>query len=361
MSAGACDLPAPRPADLLPRVLLGGGALLLAALLAGLLLGPAVVSPAGLLATVLDRLGLAPLPAEYAREAAVLMVVRAPRVLLAALIGGGLASAGAVMQGLFRNPLADPGLIGVSSGAALAVVAAIVLGPAVFGSAAGRLGLWLQPVAAFGGGLVAVAVVARLGTRQGVIGVATLLLAGVAVAALCNALLGMLIFGAEDRQVRDVNFWLLGSLAGARWPQLPIVALLVLLPALGLLGLARPLDALALGEREAFHLGVPVERVKRLAIVLAAVAASGGVAFSGLIGFIGLVVPHLVRLGLGAGHRVVLPGSTLLGAAVLVLADLAARSLAAPAELPVGVVTALLGAPFFLWLLRRRAAMGEDA
>ena len=361
MSAGACGLPAPRPADPLPRILLGGGALLLAALLAGLLLGPAAVSPAGLLATVLDRLGLVPLPTDYAREAAVLMVVRAPRVLLAALIGGGLACAGAVMQGLFRNPLADPGLIGVSSGAALAVVAAIVLGPAAFGSAAGRLGLWLQPVAAFGGGLAAVAVVARLGTRQGVIGVATLLLAGVAVTALCNALLGMLIFGAEDRQVRDVNFWLLGSLAGTRWPQLPIVALLVLLPALGLLGLARPLDALALGEREAFHLGVPVERVKRLAIVLAAIAASGGVAFSGLIGFIGLVVPHLVRLGLGTGHRVVLPGSALLGAAVLVLADLAARSLAAPAELPVGVVTALLGAPFFLWLLRRRAAMGEDA
>ena len=351
----------PPPPSGPPRVLATGGALLLAAMLAGLLLGPSAVSPAGLLATVLDALGLAPLPAEHARDAAVLGVVRAPRVLLAALIGGGLACSGAVMQGLFRNPLADPGLIGVSSGAALAAVAAIVLGPSLFGRAAGALGLWLLPVAAFLGGLLATVLVARLGTREGVVGVATLLLAGVAVAALCSALLGLLIFGADDRQVREVHFWLFGSLAGARWPQVPVMGALVLAPCLALLALARALDALALGEREAFHLGVPVEAAKRLAIALAAVAASGGVAFSGLIGFVGLVVPHLVRLGFGSGHRVVLPGSALLGAALLVLADLAARSIAAPAELPVGVVTALLGAPFFLWLLRRRGVAGDEA
>ncbi|BDG70420.1 hemin ABC transporter permease [Roseomonas fluvialis] len=327
---------------------------LLGAVVAGLLLGPARITAAGLFATIADALGIAPLPAEHARDAAVLGVIRAPRVVLAALIGAGLGAAGAAMQGLFRNPLADPGLIGVSAGAALAAVAAIVLSGSVFGPAAGLLGLWLLPVAAFVGGVVATLLMARLGTVGGVASVATLLLAGVAVNALAGALTGVLIFMADDRQVRDITFWTLGSLAGARWAHVPVVLLLVGLPALLLCLLARPLNALLLGEAEAFHLGVPVEVVKRMTMVLAAIAVAAGVAFTGLIGFVGLVVPHLIRLGFGADHRLVLPGAALLGGTLLVLADLAARSLAAPAELPVGVVTALLGAPFFLWLLRRR-------
>lgn len=346
---------APRPRRGLAVIPLGL-ALLLGAMLAGILLGPARITAAGLMATLADALGVAPLPAEHARDAAVLGVVRAPRVLMAALIGAGLGAAGAAMQGLFRNPLADPGLIGVSAGAGLAAVAAIVLGGSVFGAAAGLLGLWLLPLAAFVGGLVATLLMARLGTVGGVTSVATLLLAGVAVSALAGALTGVLIFMADDRQVRDITFWTLGSLAGARWAQVPVVLLLVGLPAVLLCLLARPLNALLLGEAEAFHLGVRVEAVKRVAVVLAAIAVAAGVAFTGLIGFVGLVVPHLIRLGFGADHRLVLPGAALLGGALLVLADLAARSLAAPAELPVGVVTALLGAPFFLWLLRRRGA-----
>lgn len=331
---------------------------LLAAMLAGVLLGPARVTPAGLLATLAELLGLAPLPVEHARDAAILGVVRAPRVLMAALVGAGLGVAGAAMQGLFRNPLADPGLIGVSAGAALAAVAAIVLGGSIFGAAAGLVGLWLLPVAAFAGGLGATLLMARLGTVGGVTAVATLLLAGVAVNALAGALTGVLIFMADDRQVRDITFWTLGSLAGSRWAQVPVVLLLCGVPALLLCLLARPLNALLLGEADAFHLGMRVDAVKRAAVVLAAVAVAAGVAFTGLIGFVGLVVPHLVRLAVGSDHRLVLPGAALLGAALLVLADLLARSLAAPAELPVGVVTALLGAPFFLWLLRRRAAGG---
>ena len=342
-----------RPA-FLPLVAL----LLVAAMLAGVLLGPAHVTPAGLLATLSDLLGLAPLPAEHQRDAAILGVVRAPRVLMAAVVGAGLGAAGAAMQGLFRNPLADPGLIGVSAGAALAAVAAIVLGGSLFGAAAGLLGLWLLPVAAFAGGLGATFLMARLGSVGGVASVATLLLAGVAVNALAGALTGMLIFMADDRQVRDITFWTLGSLAGSRWDQIPVVLLLVGVPAALLCLLARPLNALLLGEAEAFHLGTRVEAMKRVALVLAAVAVAAGVAFTGLIGFVGLVVPHLVRLAVGSDHRLVLPGAALLGAALLVLADLLARSLAAPAELPVGVVTALVGAPFFLWLLRRRGAGG---
>nr|WP_272877328.1 iron chelate uptake ABC transporter family permease subunit [Neoroseomonas eburnea] len=335
-----------------------GLALLAAAMLAGVLLGPARVTASGLFAALLDALGLAELPVEHARDAAVLGVVRAPRVLLGALIGSGLGAAGAAMQGLFRNPLADPGLIGVSAGAALAAVAAIVFGGSLFGATAGLVGLWMLPLAAFAGGLGATLLMARLGTVGGVTSVATLLLAGVAVNALAGALTGLLIFMADDRQVRDITFWTLGSLAGARWAQVPVVLLLVGIPSLMLCALARPFNALLLGEAEAFHLGTRVESVKRFAIVLAAIAVAAGVAFTGLIGFVGLVVPHLVRLGFGSDHRLVLPGAALLGGALLVLADLLARSLAAPAELPVGVVTALLGAPFFLWLLRRRAAGG---
>jgi iron complex transport system permease protein len=337
----------------LPAALL----LLAAAIAAAVLLGPARVSPQGVIAVLGDALAIAPLPEQYLRDAAILTAIRLPRALVAALVGGGLAIAGAAMQGLFRNPLADPALIGVSAGAALAAVSAIVLGGEVMRPPAmlraGTLALWLLPAASFAGGLAATLLVARIAARDGGMPVGTLLLAGIAINALANAGIGLLLFMADDRQIRDVNFWLLGSLAGARWPMLPVLGVMVLLPAIGLLAMARPLNALALGEREAFHLGIDVERAKRIAIVLAAIAVSAGVAFTGLIAFVGLVVPHLVRLACGADHRVVLPGSALLGGALLSTADLAARTLAAPAELPIGVVTSLIGAPFFLWLMRR--------
>ena len=278
-------VPGPAP-GLRTRVLLVGTMLLVAALLAGALLGPARVSPAGLAAKLADAFGLAPLPSEHARDAAVIGVVRAPCVLLGAVL--------------------DPGL--ATAGAALAAAAALVLGPAWFGVAGGALRLWLLPLAAFAGGLAATALVARLAARECAVAVAvaTLLLAGVAVNALCGALTGLLVFLADDRQVRDITFWTLGSLAGARWAHLPAAAALVLLPTLALGLLARPLNALALGEREAFHLGLRVEAAKRTAVALAAVAVAAGVAFAGPIGFVGLVVPHLVRLGFGADHQLVL-------------------------------------------------------
>jgi iron complex transport system permease protein len=335
----------------LPRATGIGIALLLAGLAAALLLGPAHVSISGMQAVLADALGLAPLPAAHARDAAILTVIRLPRALLAIAVGAGLATSGVVMQGLFRNPLADPGLIGVSAGAALAAVAALVLGGPLLRT---DLGLWLLPVCAFAGGLAATLLVARIAMQDGGIAVATLLLAGIAVNALANAGIGLFLFVADDRQLRDITFWMLGSLAGARWPHLPVLAIMVVLPAIALLFLARPLNALALGEREAFHLGIATERVKRIAIVLAAISVSAGVAFTGLIAFVGLVVPHVVRLAVGADHRIVLPLSALSGGALLVVADLGARSLAAPAELPIGVLTSAIGAPFFLWLLRRQ-------
>ena len=277
---------------------------------------------------------------------AVLWSIRLPRVVLGILVGGGLAMAGAALQGVFRNPLADPGLIGVSSGASLGAVAAIVLGF----SAAGSNTL---PLVAFVGGVAATLVVYGIARFDGRTEVVTLLLTGLAVNALCGAGVGYLLFIADDQQLRGVVFWSLGSLGGATWPLVLAAAPFILVAALVLPLLARALNLMLLGEREARHLGVEVERVRVLVIVLAALATGAAVAVAGIIGFVGLIVPHLVRLMAGPDHRLLLPASALLGASLLLFADLFARTVAAPAELPLGVVTALLGGPFFLWLLRR--------
>ncbi|MFC1404453.1 MULTISPECIES: iron ABC transporter permease [Streptacidiphilus] len=276
----------------------------------------------------------------------VLWNVRLPRVALAALVGASLGCAGALMQGLFGNPLADPGIIGISSGGAVGGVAVIVLGIDV-------LGTWTAPVAAFAGGLVTVLTVYVLSRSGGRTEVVTLVLTGIAVNALCGALIGLLLFLADPTAVNQVVFWQLGSLSSAGWSQV-----LAVLPfaAVGLAvapRYARQLDLLALGEGPARHLGVDVERLRLVLITVVALLTAAAVAVSGIIGFVGLVVPHLLRMAAGPGHRFLLPGSALGGAVVLVAADLAARTLAAPAELPLGVLTALLGSPFFFWLLRR--------
>lgn len=292
------------------------------------------------------------------RDRIVLWDIRAPRLVLGALVGAALAVSGAVMQGLFRNPLADPGLIGVSTGAALGAGLAIVAG----GALGGLLPAWLLaqtlPLAAFLGALLATVIVYRIATREGRTAVATLLLAGVALNAIAGAAMGLLVFVSDDQQLRDLNLWLLGSLSGVTWrellPALPlIVGPLALLP-----WLARPLNALLLGETEARHLGFDGEAVKRRIVLLTALAVGASVALTGVIGFVGLVVPHLIRLCLGADHRVLLPASALLGGALLLLADLGARTLVLPAELPIGVLTSLIGGPFFLWLLMRRRDAG---
>ena len=327
--------------------------LLVVATGAALALGAVPIGLGQVLAILADQLGLS-LPWTYeTRHELVLMAIRLPRVLLAVVVGGGLAVSGAVLQGLFRNPLADPGLIGVSSGASLAAVVTIVLGSTVLGTWSQTLGAVLLPMAAFAGGVGATLVVYQLATRRGSTSVATMLLAGIAINALAGAGTGLMIFIADDDQLRDLTFWTLGSLGGATWTQLAVVGPCLLGGMLGAPLLARPLNALLLGEREAGHLGIRTERIKRLVIVLAALVVGVAVAVSGIIGFVGLVVPHLLRLGVGPDHRILLPGSALLGGALLLGADLLARTVVAPAELPIGIVTALLGAPFFLWLLLR--------
>jgi iron complex transport system permease protein len=289
-------------------------------------------------------------------ETAIVLQIRIPRTLLGFAVGAALALSGAALQGLFRNPLADPTLIGASSGGALAAVSVIVLGGAVLGPLGGLARALALPVVAFAGAITATLLVYRFATRDGQTSVATMLLAGIGVGAIAAAGIGILIFVSDDDQLRTLNFWMLGSLAAATWTVvLPALAFLAI-PMIFLPRCAAALNAFALGEAEAGHLGVDVERLKYRLIALTALAAGAGVAVAGVIGFVGLIVPHLVRLAIGADHRLVLPASTLLGGTLLVAADIFARTLVIPAELPIGIVTSLVGGPVFLWLLLRRRA-----
>lgn len=275
--------------------------------------------------------------------------LRLPRVLLALLVGASLACAGAAMQGLFRNPLADPGLVGVASGAALAAVAAIV-----FSRSINLPGPWIPfvtPLASFVGGLSAAGLAARLASIEGQTRTATLLLAGLAINAIAGAGIGLLTQIAGDAALREVTFWLFGSLAKSGWAELAVAGPILLVVLFLLPREARALDALLLGEAEAQHLGIDVEALKRRVTTLIVLAVAVSVALAGVIGFVGLIVPHLLRLVLGPGHRALLTGAAVGGAALMGFADLAARSWLAPAELPVGILTALIGGPFFLALL----------
>ncbi len=316
-------------------------------------IGPVTIPPGEVLRVVAGSLGL-PVGEVPAQHAAVIQTIRLPRTLLGLLVGAALAVAGASMQGLFRNPLADPGLIGVSAGSALAAVTVIVLGTQGLAFLTQALGAFSLPLAAFAGGLVTTLVVYRLASRDGHTSVTTLLLAGIAINALCGAGTGLLTYVADDQQLRSLTFWSMGSLGGATWSQVGSIAPLIAVPLLSLPLLARALNALLLGEAEAGHLGIPVQTMQRLIVALAALAVGAAVAVSGLIGFVGLVVPHLLRLAMGPDHRFLLPGAALLGGSLLLLADLLARTLVAPAELPIGILTALLGGPFFLALLMRQ-------
>jgi iron complex transport system permease protein len=278
--------------------------------------------------------------------------IRLPRLLLAIATGVGLGIAGALMQGIFRNPLADPGLIGVSSGAALAAGLTIVVGAVWFPELPRKLGSWTLVLTAFAGGLTVTALIYGLAQRSGLTSVAMMLIAGIAVNAFAGAGLGFLVFLATDEQLRSLQFWLLGSLGGARWSSVIIVGLAVAAATAFALALARPLNAIALGEAQAALMGIAVEPVKRTAVVITALAVGCVTATTGIVGFVGLIAPHVMRMLVGPDHRLVLPGSAFLGACLVLLADCAARTLAKPAELPLGVLTAALGVPVFLVLLR---------
>lgn len=291
------------------------------------------------------------------RDKIIIYDIRLPRVVLGVLIGASLAVSGAVMQGLFRNPLADPGLVGVSAGAGLGAIVVIVLGGTVLGPVLAIFGIYTLPFAAFGGGLITTLILYRVATRRGQTSIATMLLAGIALGAMAGAFSGILVYLADDRQLRDLTFWGLGSLAGATWLKIAASGPIIVIALLAAPFLARGLNALALGEAAAHHLGVPVQRFKNVAIVTVAAATGASVAVSGGIGFVGIVVPHLLRLLIGPDNRYLLPASALLGACLLLLADAVSRTIVAPAELPIGIITAAVGGPFFLWILLRKRGL----
>ncbi len=317
-----------------------------------LALGPVSLPLFDTLRAGLRLLGL-PIAADGLQQAEMILgQIRLPRTLLGLAVGAELALSGVAMQGLFRNPLADPGLVGVAAGAAMGAAVAIV-GGAWFGGIPEAFAPYLLSFCAFVGGLGVTALVYRLGRRDGQTNVATMLLAGVAMTALGGAAVGLFSYLADDATLRTLTFWNLGSLNGASYERLWPLLLVAVGVAVWLPRRAKALNALLLGESEARHLGVDVERLKRELVFCTALGVGAAVAAAGLIGFIGLVVPHLVRLLAGPDHRVVLPASLLAGGVLMLFADLAARLLLAPAELPIGIVTAFIGAPFFLFLLMR--------
>ena len=278
---------------------------------------------------------------------AVLTNIRLPRIALTILIGAGLAISGAAMQGLFRNPLADPGLIGIASGAALAVALVVVLGASTLEA----LGLYGVSLAAFGGGLVTCLLIMRFAQGSGNFSVTYMLLAGIAINALAGAGTGFLTYLSDDQQIRTLSLWSMGSLGGVLWPSILVATTLIVPSCVAVWLHANQINLLLLGEQEAQHLGVNTTRLKRVIVVCTALTVGAAVAVSGIIGFVGLVVPHLIRLSIGPDHRLLIPASALCGALLLLLADTLARTIVAPAELPVGILTSIIGGPFFLWLL----------
>lgn len=287
----------------------------------------------------------------------ILFNIRAPRMVLGAIVGASLAISGACLQGLLRNPLADPGLIGITAGASLAVVFMIVLGDLFLARVPAFLVQAILPLAAFGGGLAVTITVLLAASLGGSFSAARLILVGVAITAIASAMIGVMVYMSTDQQLRELTFWTMGSLAKSNWNTVLIACAAMILSSLALLRFRRELDILQLGERAAFHSGVDVRRVKFQICALVAVAVGAGVSVAGPIGFVGLVAPHMTRLIVRASHRVVLPISALLGANIVLFADLFVRNAIPPAEIPIGIATATLGGPFFLWLLLRKSRL----
>jgi iron complex transport system permease protein len=289
------------------------------------------------------------------QNALIIGQIRLPRVLLAAVMGATLAISGAAMQGLFRNPLADPSLIGVTAGASLGAALVIVTGG---GLLQGYTGLTLVSAGAFAGGVIAVLFVYRLATSPNGTSVATMLLAGIAITALSGAIGSLLEFFADNDMLRRISVWKMGGLDGANYPRLLLATVVSLALLVALPRYALALNALLLGESEARHLGIRVDSIKVALITWVAIGVGTSVALVGTIAFVGLVVPHMIRMLAGPDHRYLMPASALAGALLLVVADTLARVLVAPTELPVGVITTIVGVPFFISLLRKRHHYG---
>ncbi len=287
-------------------------------------------------------------PAWSSSTETIILEIRLPRVILAGLVGAALATAGATYQGLFRNPLADPYLIGVAQGASLGAVAGFLLPTTWHG-----MGIGVVPLFAFTGALVSTAIVYSLARIGKTLPVTTLILAGVALGAFLGSIVSYLIISSGEK-MHGIVFWLMGSFSLSQWADVRLVIPYVAVGTGGILLFARPLNVMQLDEEQARQLGINVERLKLVLLAAATLITAAAVSFVGTIGFVGIIIPHAVRLLWGADHRFLLPLSVLTGATFLIVADLVARTAQAPAEIPIGVITALCGAPFFLYLLRRQ-------
>ncbi len=327
--------------------------LMLFAVVLSVCIGAVQISFSELVAIIGHRVGWGGEEGFNQQQEAVLFSLRMPRVVLGLLVGAALGISGAVMQGLFRNPLAEPGLIGISSGASAFAASMIVFGSSFLSTITGMFGYYSLSIAAFAGACVTAFVVYRAAMYKGKTDVTTLLLVGIAANALSNAFVGVLTYISTEEELRNITFWSLGSLGGASWSTVSAILPFVLVPLVCLPFYAKPLNAFALGEAQASHMGVRVNRVKIAIIVLATMGVGASVAVSGVIVFVGLVIPHMVRMIGGADHKLVIPGSALLGASVLTLSDLVARTMVSPAELPIGILTAFIGAPVFLFIIFR--------
>lgn len=326
-------------------------ALLVLSVIWGLVAGAYPIPVSALFEILGYRLGITPKEIVDLQAMTVLEIIRLPRVLFSVVAGAVLAGSGAAVQGLFRNPLADPGLVGISTGAAVAATAGIVLSGAIGISLAQSWGLLFVSVLAFAGAAVSTLFVYMLATYAGRTQVATMLLAGVAVSAVGGALIGILVLQATDAQLRSITFWSLGSLGGIHWAHLSVMVPVAILTLTGIGLQYRGLNMLALGEADAQYTGIRVERLKRMIILLVALGVGATVSMCGAIGFVGLIVPHAMRMCLGAAHERILPASMLCGAVLLCLADTFCRTIFAPVEVPIGLATAAVGAPFFIYLL----------
>ncbi len=315
-------------------------------------LGAVSIPPKEVIAVLLKKISGNADTAHMQHEA-IITIVRLPRVVLGLLAGAALGISGAAIQSIFRNPLGEPGLIGVSAGASLAAVAVIGLESIIFAGLSNLLGYYLLALAAFAGAGTTAFIIYHISKHEGRPNITTMLLAGIAINALAAALTGLITYLATEQQLRNITFWMLGSLGGATWQTVTALAPFVLLPIVLLPLYGKALNAFSLGETQADYLGINVDGVKKRVILLSTMAVGAAVSLTGIIGFVGLLVPHIVRLVIGVNNTHVLPASALLGALMLTTADLAARTIAAPIELPIGVITALIGAPVFLYILIR--------
>ena len=332
-------------------ILIALGVLLILAGILSVCMGAVEISLSELRSIIVYQLGWSDQMHFSSQQEAVFMRIRLPRIVLGGLVGAALGISGAALQGLFRNPLAEPGLIGISSGASLFAVLMIVMESRFLGFMSSLFGYYALGIAAFIGACLTTFIVYRVAVGKGKADITTLLLAGIAINALAGSFTGLLTSISTDDQLRNITFWSLGSLGGASWQTVWGVLPFVAFSLIGLPYFSKALNGLALGESQAGHMGIRVQRLKRMVVILATLGVGASVAVSGMIAFVGLVIPHILRMAFTPDHRLILPGSALLGGSVLILSDVISRTLAAPAELPIGIVTAIIGSPVFIYII----------